>query len=141
MKEVSNAARLDKVAIDEVTAAFYGAFSNRGGSPAEIDCLYRICIPQAIIIQNSAAAPEIYDLRTFVEPRRVLLSSGSLVGFSEEEVSERTEVFGNIAQRFSRYQKSWTSSGAAFAGQGAKAIQFVRTSAGWRIASLAWVDE
>ena len=130
-----------KNAIDEVTAMFFSAFSNLNGVPPDVDVLYRLFIPEAIIISNSGTAPVIYDVAGFAEPRRALLTGGSLVDFSEWETSESTEIFGNIAHRFSRYEKSWTASGEKCAGRGAKTIQFIRTRAGWQIVSLAWADE
>lgn len=131
----------DKLAIDEVAAAFFGAFANRDGEAADVDRLYRLFIPEAVIIKNLGKSPEVYDVAGFVEPRRALLGEGSLKDFSEEEASEETTIFGNIAQRFSRYTKSWVASGKPFRGSGAKSLQFVRTGEGWRIASLVWDDE
>lgn len=130
----------DKSAIDAVTAEFYGAFTNRGGA-ADVDRLYRLFIPGANVIKNVGGALTVYDLREFVEPRRALLSDGSITDFVEEEISGTTEIFGHIAQRFSRYRKSWKAGGHTCSGGGAKSLQFVRTPDGWRIASLVWDDE
>jgi len=130
----------DKSAIDALTAAFYGAFTNRGGE-ADVDRLYRLFIPEANVIKNVGGALAVYDLHEFVEPRRALLRDGSITGFVEEETSETTEIFGNIAQRFSRYRKSWEAAGQTCNGGGAKSLQFVSTPDGWRIASLMWDDE
>jgi ribosomal-protein-serine acetyltransferase len=84
--------------------------------------------------------PVVYDVNGFVEPRRTLLTDGSLADFSEEETLERTEVFGNIAQRFSCYKKSWRAQTMSFSGSGTNSFQFVRTAAGWKIASVVWDD-
>lgn len=130
----------DKHAIDELTATFFRAFDNREGPP-DVDALYRLFAPGAIVVKNVGGTPEVYDVQGFVEPRRAILSDGTMTDFSEEEVSERTDIFGNIAQRFSRYKKSGKARGERFAGAGAKSIQFVRTPEGWRIASLVWDDE
>jgi hypothetical protein len=73
-------------------------------------------------------------------PRRALLTDGSLIDFSEEETSERTDIFGNIAQRFS-YKKSWKQQSVSFSDGGTNSFQFVRTSMGWKIASVVWDDQ
>lgn len=130
----------DKAAIDALATEFYGAFTNRGGTPENIDALYSVFLPQAIIVKNIDAAAEVLALKEFVEPRREILTNGSLRDFREFEVSEHTEIFGNVAQRFSRYEKSWTASDRMFSGSGAKSLQFVRTSGGWKICALAWDD-
>lgn len=131
----------DKDAIDELTAAFFGAFTNHNGGEPGVDRLYSLFMPDAIIVKNVDQATEVYDVSAFIEPRRQVLTNGSLVEFREEEVSETTEIFGNIAQRFSRYEKSWIAAGQSRTGSGVKSIQFVRTTQGWKISALAWDDE
>lgn len=126
--------------IDALTAAFFDAFTNAGGVPPNIDVLYDLFIPEAIIVKNVGAVNAVLDVAGFVEPRREILSNGSLTNFREWEVSATTEIFGGIAHRFSRYEKSWIAQGESNTGAGAKSIQFVRTPAGWKIASLMWDD-
>jgi ribosomal-protein-serine acetyltransferase len=70
-----------------------------------------------------------------------MLNSGTLREFSEYETAQRTEAFRNVAQRFSRYAKSWIAGGERVRGAGAKSLTFVRTPNGWRIAALVWDDE
>lgn len=82
----------------------------------------------------------VYDLDAFIAPREKILTDGTLTEFSEWEVSERTEIFGSVAHRFSHYRKSGFLDGAWFEGSGHKTTQFVRTAAGWRMSSLAWDD-
>jgi ribosomal-protein-serine acetyltransferase len=133
-------AYIDRCAIDELTRTFFGAFTNIGGVVPKLDTLYELLLPEAIIVKNINAMPVVYDVNGFVQPRRILLTDGSLVDFSEEETSERTDVFGNIAQRFSCYKKSWMAQEQSFAGSGTNSFQYVRTPAGWKIASVIWDD-
>jgi hypothetical protein len=130
----------DKDAIDAISVAFFNAFSNGSGVPENIDELYSLFMPEAIIVSTVAGANQVFDVRGFVEPRRTILSNGSIRSFREWEVSENTEIFGNIAQRFSRYEKSWDASGQRLSGAGVKSLQFVRTSGGWKISALIWDD-
>jgi hypothetical protein len=69
-----------------------------------------------------------------------MLTDGTLTEFSEWEVTARTEIFGSVAHRFSEYRKSGYRDGTWFEGSGSKTTQFLRTPAGWRMASLAWDD-
>lgn len=130
----------DAQSIDALAAAFFDAFTNRGKAP-NVDVLYDVFLPEAVIVSTAGAAPVIYDVRGFIEPRREILTNGSLVDFCEEEVSEETRIYGNIAQRFSRYAKSWIQDGRQHSGGGVKSITFVRTPAGWKIASVVWHDD
>ena len=52
-----------------------------------------------------------------------------------------TEIFGNVAHRFSGYTKRGTLDGTAFEWRGAIATQLVRTTGGWRMSAMAWDDE
>ncbi|HET9095936.1 MAG TPA: N-acetyltransferase [Candidatus Baltobacteraceae bacterium] len=131
----------DKEAIDALTAAFFAAFTARDRNAPKIDSLYDLFFPQAIIVQNLEGAGEVLDVPGFVEPRRAILTGGSMEAFREWEISETTDIFGHIAQRFSRYEKTWTSGGKACRGAGAKCLQFVRTAGGWKISALAWDDD
>lgn len=128
-------------ALERLTAAFFDAFTMRGGSAGQIDSLYDLFLPQALVVKNVDGAAEVLDVPAFVEPRRALLAGGSLQNFREWETQGRTEVFGHVAHRFSRYQKFWTASGKPYGGTGAKTSQFVRVGGAWKIAALAWDDD
>ncbi|MEH7342540.1 hypothetical protein V7122_01425 [Bacillus sp. JJ1532] len=65
--------------------------------------MYELFVPEAVIIKNTDSSPVIYDLQQFIEPREKLLGEGHLIDFKEEETYEITEIFGNIAHRFSLY--------------------------------------
>lgn len=131
----------DGPAIDELIAAFFDAFTSNGGVAPNVDALYGMFLAEAVIVKNIGADPVIYDVPGFIEPRRAILTNGSMAHFREWETSGHTEVFGNIAQRFSRYAKSWMQDGQQQSGGGAKSIHLVRTPAGWKIASLVWDDD
>lgn len=130
-----------RAVIDDMTRVFFAAFTNHGGTRPAVDDLYRLFLPQAVITKRSGAACEIYNLAQFVEPRRKLLTDGSLVDFSEEEVTAHTEIFGGIAQRWCTYRKAGVLNGQSFAGRGTKTIQFIQVDGAWRISALAWEDE
>lgn len=134
-------ARNDKQAIDALTIAFFGLFSNRDGKRSELGVLYELCLREAVIIKTCAEAPTIYNLREFIEPRARLLNEGSLREFFEEELAERTEIFGNVAQRFCSYRKSGLLDGQPFEAKGMKCLQFVKSSGRWLISAVAWDDE
>ena len=132
---------MTRLKLDELVKKFFRLFTNKNGTPLAIENIYQLCIPEALIIKNTGAAPEVYSLEQFIAPRKKILTDGTLVDFSEEEISGATSIFGNIAQRFCSYRKSGILSGQAFETKGMKVIQFIRTPDGWRISALAWDDE
>jgi hypothetical protein len=69
------------------------------------------------------------------------VDAGELTRFHEAEIAETTEVFGNVAQRFSAYIKSGALNGVSFEARGMISTQFILTPDGWRMSSMAWDDE
>ncbi|MFE3185285.1 GNAT family N-acetyltransferase [Streptomyces violascens] len=130
-----------KAELDQLMSTFLGAFTNTGGGRPDVGIVREVFIPQGMIISNVGGEPVICDLDSFVAPREKILTDGTLTEFSEWEVSERTEIFGRIAHRFSEYRKSGYLNGEWFEGSGHKTTQFIRTPAGWRMSSLSWDDE
>lgn len=126
-----------KAAIDALTTAFFEAFS----SPDRVPIIAQLFIPEGVIIKNLGAQPVVYSVPEFIAPRAELLASGRLTDFAEAETAERTQIWGNVAQRWSSYRKSGILDGQPFTGGGYKSSQFVNTPAGWRFASLVWDDE
>ncbi|KJY29806.1 MULTISPECIES: DUF4440 domain-containing protein [unclassified Streptomyces] len=131
---------MSKAEIDQLTAEFFGAFDNRDGRGADVARLRRLMLPQGVIVSTRPAFT-VYSVEEFIEPReRLLEADGRLVGFSEWETSERTEIEGDVASRFGEYRKSGFFDGKPYEGDGTKTIQFVRTPEGWRIAAFSWCD-
>ena len=130
-----------KSLLDELTKEFFRLFTNKNGVTPGIENIHDLCIPGAMIIKNTGVSPEIYTLEEFIAPRKKILTDGTLLEFSEEETGERTDIFGNIAQRFCSYKKEGILSGQFFEARGMKTIQFIKTTEGWKISSLAWDDE
>jgi len=127
--------------IDGLTREFFGAFTNKGGLQPDVDRLYRLLIPQAVITKRAGPTCEIHGVKQFIEPRRQLLTGGRLVDFEEAETAGHTEFFGGIAQRFCRYRKAGVLDGRPFTGTGVKTIQFIKLDGTWRISAVAWEDD
>jgi diamine N-acetyltransferase len=130
-----------KFECDRLMAAFFRAVSFEPGATPDYAQIHALFIEDGLLIKNSGKTPEVSGLQQFIEPRQALAASGALTRFHESELGETTQVFGNVAQRFSRYTKSGTQDGTNFDARGTISTQFVRTPAGWRISAMAWDDE
>lgn len=131
----------DETELDSIALAFFSAFSSSDLKPVDLAELRQLFLPGAIVIAVAAnGVTNRYDVESFIEPREALLTGGRLVGFSEREVTADTQIFGDIAQRWSLYSKSGTLDGRPADGWGRKATHFVRTPAGWRISAILWQD-
>lgn len=111
-----------------------------GGTPP-FDNIRGLFIEAGILIKNTASTPEICTVSEFVEPRQASVRSGELTRFNEAELTETTEIFGNVAHRFSAYAKSGTMKSVPFAVRGMISTQFILTPGGWKISAKAWDDE
>jgi hypothetical protein len=127
--------------IDRLMAEFFSAVSFEVGAEPHYDLIHNLFIETGLLIKNSAATPEISSIEQFIAPRQATVSAGELTSFRESELSETTQIFGNVAQRFSAYAKAGTTGGVPFAARGMIATQFIRTPARWKISAMAWDDE
>lgn len=131
---------LDKLKIDDLVKDFLKAFTNKNKKP-ELKLLYKTCIDEVVIIKNTNGLCEKYNLESFVEPRKELLTNGTLTEFEEYEIDEQTTITRHIAQRLSHYQKEGVLNNQSFSNKGTKLFQFVKTDNDWKICCVIWDDE
>ncbi|GIG66971.1 DUF4440 domain-containing protein [Phytomonospora endophytica] len=129
---------MSKKLIDDLTADFFGAFDNRGGTGADVARLRRLMIPGGVVVCTQPFTT--YTVDEFIEPRERLLADGRLTGFAEWETSEETVIADGVATRIGEYRKSGVLEGEPFEGGGTKTFQFAMTPEGWRITAFAWRD-
>ena len=127
--------------IDLLISSFFAAFDNRNGAIPRLASLMDCFTDKATIAQRSGTGVALYTVGEFATPRIELLTKGELRNFHEWEVSSATQIFDGIATRTSRYRKSGLVGGGNYSGSGTKCFQLVELGCGWRIASLAWVDD
>lgn len=132
---------MDTDDIKALSDTFLAAVSFEPGGQPDYDRIRDLFIPGGRLIRNSGEAPEVTSVDEFIAPRQRTVDAGELTEFYEGELAAVTEVFGNVAHRFSGYEKRGVLNGTAFAARGAITTQFVRTPDGWRMSSMAWDDE
>lgn len=126
--------------IDELVAAFYAAFDNRGSRvPAEGE-LRNMFSGDARITRVSPERVETWTVDEFIAPRVAMLMDGTLTEFHEWETHASTTVAHDAAIRRSHYGKAGTLHGAPYVGQGNKSIQLCRAGDRWLITSVRWED-
>ena len=130
----------DKFDIDQLTKSFFSIFTNSNKQQPDWSLIHTICLPETIILKKSSKEEEVYNLDTFIEPRRKILSDGTLTEFEEYEILEETRILDNIAQRYSNFQKHGYFNQTYFKEKGNKLFQFVKTKDGWKISAVIWED-
>jgi hypothetical protein len=133
-----NAAKLE---LDRLCVEFFRAVSFEAGDSPAYENIHTLFIESGLLVKNTGSVPEISTISQFIEPRQTLVRSGELTRFREWELSETTEIFGNVAHRFSVYAKSGTMKGVPFEVRGMISTQFILTPAGWKMSAMAWDDE
>ena len=141
MDPIINIHSADKIDINSLTTQFFKLFDNTDHKIPDWTVARKICIPEIIIIKKTGLTEVVYNLTSFIEPRRTILSNGTLTDFQEQELQEETQIIGHIAHRRSMYQKSGNLSGKSFVETGTKLFQFIKTKNGWKISSLVWEDD
>jgi hypothetical protein len=131
----------DRAAISGVVQAFFAAFTTGPDLAQRLADLRTLFLPEALIITTSGGTPTVYDVDGFITPREALLSRGDLVDFREWPTDGHIDVFGDIAQHFGGYAKTWVQEGVEHTGRGRKSMQLVRVDGVWRISAVAWDDE
>ncbi len=130
-----------KSELDRLASEFFRVVSFEPGELPPYQDIYALFIEAGLLIKNVGATPEISSVRQFIEPRQAMVSAGELMRFREIELFERTEIFGNVAHRFSAYAKSGTMKGVPFEARGMISTQFILTPEGWKMSAMAWDDE
>ena len=130
-----------KAQLDHLTSEFFRAVSFEPGEVPPYENIRGLFIDAGLLVKNTGTVPEISGIAQFIEPRLAMVRAGELTRFLEAELSESTQIFGNVAQRFSAYEKSGTMKGVPFGARGMITTQFVSTPGGWRMTAMAWDDE
>ena len=96
----------NQIAINNLIDNFFKIFNNKNNRIPEWEKINEICIPNALIIKKEGIEIEyIYTLNSFIEPRKIILTNGTLLDFEEFEIAHETTINENIACRVSKYQK------------------------------------
>lgn len=130
-----------KTQLDHLTSEFFRAVSFETGEVPAYENIVALFIEAGLLIKNTATSPEISNVARFIEPRLAMVRAGDLTRFREAELAESTQIFGNVAQRFSAYEKSGTMKGVSFEARGMICTQFICTPDGWLMSAMAWDDE
>jgi hypothetical protein len=126
--------------LDQLTRGLYAAISFQPGGAPDLEKLQRLFLLPGNLINNNGEAPVVWDVAAFIETYRGQIAAGAVHSFMEEEITDRTELFGAIAHRFSTYQARFRGEPAEALVQGINSIQFIKTGGVWRVVSIIWND-
>ena len=76
----------NKTEIDKIIKTFFDIFTNKNGKETDWNIINRLCVPETIIIKKEGLSQLVYDVTSFIEPRKKILTDGTLVDFEEFEI-------------------------------------------------------
>ena len=130
----------DKKQIDACIQTFYRVLSYQANNLKNVDSLPTLFETDGTLTAMFGAQPMLWTAPQFV----AFIKNGAAQGArdrSETELYERTEIFGNIAHRFSTYHLKMTVGIKPEERRGINSIQLVKIGGAWLIHSLVWDRE
>jgi RimJ/RimL family protein N-acetyltransferase len=131
----------DEAKINLLTSRFYAVFDNRNNKGPYLELLQELCSELISVFKYASNTTEGYTLDSFIPPRKKILTDGTLIDFTETELSSSLQIENNLAVRISYYKKSGVLNGQKFETKGTKFFNFVKTNSQWKIVSILWEDD
>ncbi|WP_374164236.1 hypothetical protein [Arcticibacter sp. MXS-1] len=127
--------------IDKLTEQFYAAISFNQEHYPQFDHLQELFYGAGKLINNNYDQPIDFTVQSYAQAVMKQIEDGSSSFYSQQEISDNTEVFGNTAQRVSVYEYSFSAETSQPWTRGVNFIQYIYTEGQWRIVSMVWTDE
>lgn len=127
--------------IDHLTEHFYQCISFNKEHYPNYDMLKELFYGSGKLINNNFEQPIDFTIDSFVQALMIQIEAGNAICFSQQEISDTTEIFGNVAQRISVYEHSSLNDVQQKWKRGVNYIQFIKTKGRWLITSMLWQDE
>ncbi|PRP91979.1 hypothetical protein ENSA5_51900 [Enhygromyxa salina] len=140
----------DVDSLDGIVNALYASISFEAGEHPAWPRFRSLFDPAAVMVRVDsliAALPpdqrdtpplRVSTIEDYISRTTAAIESGALTAFVERELTRRTEVFADLAQVFSTYERC---ADAGEVRRGINSLQLVKDSGRWRVISLTWTDE
>jgi glucose/arabinose dehydrogenase len=137
----------EAVSVDAIVRALYAGVSHAPNQEPDWAPLRTIFLPAGRLIPPARSNGEftfmsaedfIARVSKGIATRR---EQGKEMGFSEREISRKTDCYGNMCQIFSTYESRYTASDPKPFARGINAIQLVRDGNRWWVVNVLWDQE
>lgn len=126
--------------IDHLTERFYESVCYSSEHYPNVDQLQELFYGAGHMINNNSEEPVIFTVQTFAHAIMAKIESGDADYFVQQEISDKTEIFGNMAQRISVFEYSFVKDTPDWK-KGLSFIQYICTNNHWLITSIIWTFE
>ena len=127
--------------LNKLTTNLYQTISFNRDTQPDFEKLKCHFIEGGRLINNNEDQPQEFTISQFIDVFQQQIENGKLDEFEEKEISSTTEVFGNIAHRFSVYEVRLDVESEKPAFVGINSIQFIKVKGKWLVTSMVWNDQ
>ena len=126
--------------IDHLTERFYQGVSFNTEHFPNFDLVQELFFGSGNLINNSSNPPVEFTVQTFAHSIMSQIETGDASYFVQQEIADKTEIFGNMAQRISVFEYSFVKDTPNWQ-RGVNYIQYICTDSKWLIISMIWTFE
>lgn len=127
--------------IDNLTRNFYDCLCFKEEHYPKFDRLQELFYGDGKMMNGNFDKPLEFTVQSYMQAIMHQIENGNARFYSQQEISDQTEMFGNTAQRISVYEYSSSALGFQPWKRGVNYMQFVRVDNLWKIVSTIWTDE
>ena len=127
--------------IDQLTQQFYECICFNPEHYPKFDQLQELFYGDGKLINGNYDQPLEFTVQSYIQAIMHQIDDGNAVFYSQQEISDVTEVFGKTAQRISVYEYSSDPENVQPWKRGVNYIQFIFIDGNWKIVSMLWNDE
>jgi hypothetical protein len=127
--------------IDKITRDFYECICFNPEHYPKYDLLQELFYGDGKLINGNFDQPLEFTVQSYIQAIMHQIEDGNAVFYSQQEISDVTEVFGKTAQRISVYEYSSDATSSNPWKRGVNYIQFIFINGSWKIVSMLWNDE
>ena len=132
---------MDIQEIDHLTENFYQCISFNKERYPNVYKLKELFYGVGKLINHNFEYPIEYTVDSFSQSLMAQIETGDAFYFAQQEISDNTEIFGNVAQRISVYEHSPLNYPLQEWKRGINYIHYVKVNGKWLITSMVWQDE
>jgi hypothetical protein len=126
--------------IDHLTERFYESVSFNTEHFPNFDLLQELFYGSGKLINNNFDQPVDFTVQTFAHAIMAQIEAGNASYFAQQEIADKTEIFGNMATRISVFEYSFVKDTPNWK-RGVNYIQYICIGSKWLIISMIWTYE
>jgi len=126
--------------IDHLTERFYESVCFSAEHFPNFDQLQDLFYGSGKLINNNFEPPVDFTVQTFSHAIMAQIEAGEADYFVQQEIGDKTEIFGNMAQRISVFEYSFVKDTPNWK-RGVSYLQYICLGGKWLIISVIWTFE